>query len=350
MSSYGYGGRSLKGAVFSNSAPSSRPLLELMPYLWPPGRPDLRLRVIVSTILLILTPIVTVATPYFFGLAIDRLKGNSEDIAILIPVALIVSYGVAWVMAQAVAQLRDGIFAKVCYHALRVIAVEAFHHLHALSLRFHLERHTGGLSRIIDRGTKAIDRLLTLAIFNIFPTALQLIFISALLWWQFGIWFLLITAAMIVAYSYFTFALTRWRIHIRRAMNESDNEANSKAVDSLLNYETVKYFNAEMHEEKRFDSAMGKYAHASIVTQTSLSILNTGQRVIAALGVVGLMVLAAIRVKDGTMTIGDLVMVNSLMVQLFIPLNILGTVYRDISQGLIDMETMFTLLDRKSVV
>jgi len=350
MSSYGYGGRSLKGAVFSNSAPSSRPLLELMPYLWPPGRPDLRLRVIVSTILLILTPIVTVATPYFFGLAIDRLKGNSEDIAILIPVALIVSYGVAWVMAQAVAQLRDGIFAKVCYHALRVIAVEAFHHLHALSLRFHLERHTGGLSRIIDRGTKAIDRLLTLAIFNIFPTALQLIFISALLWWQFGIWFLLITAAMIVAYSYFTFALTRWRIHIRRAMNESDNEANSKAVDSLLNYETVKYFNAEMHEEKRFDSAMGKYAHASIVTQTSLSILNTGQRVIAALGVVGLMVLAAIRVKDGTMTIGDLVMVNSLMVQLFIPLNILGTVYRDISQGLIDMETMFTLLRRPQEV
>jgi len=350
MSSYGYGGRSLKGAIFSNAAPSSRPLMELMPYLWPPGRPDLRLRVVVSTILLILTPVVTVATPYFFGVAIDRLRGNAEDIAILIPIALIVSYGVAWVMAQAVAQLRDGIFAKVCYHALRVIAVETFHHVHALSLRFHLERHTGGLSRIIDRGTKAIDRLLTLAIFNIFPTALQLIFICVLLWWQFGIWFLLITAAMIVAYSYFTFALTRWRIHIRRAMNESDNEANSKAVDSLLNYETVKYFNAEMHEERRFDAAMEKYAHASIVTQTSLSILNTGQRVIAALGVVGLMVLAAIRVKNGTMTIGDLVMVNSLMVQLFIPLNILGTVYRDISQGLIDMETMFTLLRRPQEV
>jgi len=350
MSSYGYGGRSLKGSVFSNAAPSSRPLLELMPYLWPPGRPDLKLRVIVSTILLILTPVVTVATPYFFGVAVDRLRGSAEDIAILIPIALIVSYGVAWVMAQAVAQLRDGIFAKVCYHALRVIAVETFHHVHALSLRFHLERHTGGLSRIIDRGTKAIDRLLTLAIFNIFPTALQLIFICVLLWWQFGIWFLLITAAMIVAYSYFTFALTRWRIHIRRAMNESDNEANSKAVDSLLNYETVKYFNAEMHEERRFDSAMEKYAHASIVTQTSLSILNAGQRVIAALGVVGLMVLAAIRVKTGTMTIGDLVMVNSLMVQLFIPLNILGTVYRDISQGLIDMETMFTLLRRPQEV
>jgi ATP-binding cassette subfamily B protein len=349
MSSYGYGGRSLKGAVFSNAAPSSRPLMELMPYLWPPGRPDLRLRVIISIPLLILAPVVTVATPKFLGYVVDGLKGRPEDIAILVPIALIVSYGVAWIMAQAVAQLRDGIFAKVCYHALRVIAVETFHHLHALSLRFHLERHTGGLSRVIDRGTKAIDRLLTLAIFNVIPTALQLVFICVLLW-KFGLWFVLVTVAMIVGYSYFTFVVTRSRIQIRRAMNESDNEANSKAVDSLLNYETVKYFNAEMHEERRFDSAMEKYAHASIVTQTSLSILNTGQRVIAALGVVGLMVLAAVRVKNGTMTLGDLVMVNSLMVQLFIPLNILGTVYRDISQGLIDMETMFTLLRRPQEV
>ncbi len=350
MSSYGYGGRSLKGAVFSNAAPSSRPLLELLPYLWPPGRPDLRFRVVVSSFLLVLTPIVTVATPYFFGIAVDRLRGNPQDIAILIPIAWIVSYGVAWIMSQAVAQLRDGIFSNVCYHALRVIAVETFHHVHALSLRFHLERHTGGLSRMIDRGTKAIDRLLTLAIFNIFPTALQLVLICVLLWWQFGTWFVLVTAAMILAYSYFTFAITRWRIHIRRAMNESDNEANSKAVDSLLNYETVKYFNAEMHEEKRFDAAMEKYSHASVVTQNSLSILNAGQRVIAALGVVGLIMLSAVGVKNGTMTIGDLVMVNSLMVQLFIPLNILGTVYRDISQGLIDMETMFTLLRRPQEV
>ncbi len=344
MSSYGYGGRSLKEGGAGNDPPSSQPLIELMPYLWPPGRSDLRSRVVVSIILLILTPIVTVATPYFFGLAVDRLKGQPEDIAIAIPVALIVSYGVAWVMSQAVAQLRDGIFAKVCYHALRVIAVETFHHLHALSLRFHLERHTGGLSRVIDRGTKAIDRILTLAIFNIFPTALQLIFICGLLWWQLNVWFVVVTLVMIAAYSCFTFAVTRWRMHIRRAMNDSDNEANTKAVDSLLNYETVKYFNAEAHEEKRFDAAMGKYADASIVTQTSLSVLNTGQRVIAALGVIALMVLAALGVKDGSMTVGDLVMVNSLLIQLFIPLNILGTVYRDLSQGLIDMETMFSLL------
>jgi len=349
MSSYGYGGRSLKDSVFSTAAPSSRPLLELMPYLWPPGRPDLRLRVVISIPLLILAPVVTVATPKFLGYVVDSLQGRPEDIAILIPIALIASYGIAWIMAQAVAQLRDGIFAKVCYHALRVIAVETFHHLHALSLRFHLERHTGGLSRVIDRGTKAIDRLLTLAIFNIIPTALQLVFIVVLLL-PLGIWFVLITALMIIAYAYFTFVVTRMRIHIRRAMNESDNEANSKAVDSLLNYETVKYFNAELHEEKRFDAAMGRYAHASIVTQTSLSILNTGQRVIAALGVVGLMILAAVGVKNGTMSIGALVMVNSLMVQLFIPLNILGTVYRDISQGLIDMESMFALLRRPEEV
>jgi len=321
-----------------------------MPYLWPPGRPDLRFRVVLSILLLVLTPVVTVATPYFLGYAVDAFKADPAAVAILIPIAYIVSYGVAWTMSQAVAQLRDGVLAKVCYHALRVIAVETFHHLHALSLRFHLERHTGGLSRVIDRGTKAIDRLLTLAIFNIFPTALQLVFICALLWLQFNVWFTVVMVAMIAAYSFFTFALTRWRINIRRAMNESDNEANSKAVDSLLNYETVKYFNAELHEEKRFDAAMEKYAQASIVTQTSLSILNSGQRAIAAVGVVALLVLAVVGVRNGTMTIGDLVMVNSLMVQLFIPLNILGTVYRDISQGLIDMESMFALLRRPEEV
>jgi ATP-binding cassette subfamily B protein len=350
MTSYGYGGRSLKHAIFSDSPPSSRPLLELMPYLWPQGRPDLRARVIVSIFFLVLTPIVTVATPYFFGLAVDRLQGAPEDIAIAVPIALIVSYGAAWAMSQAVAQVRDGIFAKVCYHALRVIAVETFHHLHTLSLRFHLERHTGGLSRIIDRGTKAIDRLLTLAIFNIFPTALQLIITCVLLWWELNVWFVVVTIAMIAGYAYFTFAVTRWRIAIRRAMNESDNEANSKAVDSLLNYETVKYFNAELHEERRFDAAMAKYAHASIVTQISLSILNTGQRVVAALGVVAMLVMGAVGVKAGTMTVGDLVMVFGLMSQLFIPLNILGTVYRDISQGLIDMESMFSLLRRPEEV
>jgi ABC-type transport system involved in Fe-S cluster assembly fused permease/ATPase subunit len=346
MSSYGYGGRSLKGGSETSAPPSWQPLVELIPYLWPPGRTDLKMRVVVSIFLLVLTPIVTVATPVFLGYVVDRLQGRPEDIALAIPIAFIVSYGVAWIMAQAVAQLRDGIFARPCYHALRVMAVEAFHHLHALSLRFHLQRHTGGLSRIIDRGTKAVDRLLTLAIFNIFPTALQLVLICWYLWSKFNAYFTLATLGMIIAYSYFTFAVTRRRINVRRVMNDSDNEANSKAVDSLLNYETVKYFNAESHEETRFDSAMAKYADASIITQKSLSVLNAGQRVIAACGVVALMVLAAVGVKNGSMTVGDMVMVNSLLIQLFIPLNLLGTVYRDISQGLIDMEVMFNLLRR----
>ena len=350
MSSYGYGGRSLKEAGYSNAPPSFRPLIKLMPYLWPPGRPDLKWRVVVSIVFLVLSPVVTVASPYFFKLAVDRLQGRPEDIAIAVPLGLIAAYGVSRIMMQALAQLRDGVFAKVCYHALRVIAVETFHHLHAMSLRFHLERRTGGLSRIIDRGTKAIDRLITLAIFNIFPTILQLVFICALMLWQLNVWFVIATAVMIVVYMQFTFMVTRWRMHIRRAMNDSDNEANTKAVDSLLNYETVKYFNAEAHEEKRFDASMLRYADASIIAQTSLSVLNTGQGVIASLGLAAVMALAAIGVKNGSLTIGDLVMANGLLIQLFIPLNLLGTVYRDISQGLIDMETMFALLDRPEEV
>ena len=350
MSSYGYGGRSLKDTGYSNAPPSLQPLISLMPYLWPPGRPDLKWRVAVSVVFLVLAPVVTVISPYFFGLAVDRLGGRPQDIAIAVPLALIAAYGIARILMQALAQLRDGVFAKVCYHALRVIADEAFHHLHSLSLRFHLERRTGGLSRIIDRGTKAIDRLLTLAIFNIFPTILQLVFICALMLWRLNVWFVVATAVMIAAYMQFTFAMTRWRMHIRRAMNDSDNEANTKAVDSLLNYETVKYFNAEAHEEARFDASMEKYARASIITQTSLSVLNTGQGVIASLGLVAVMALAAAGVKNGTLTVGDLVMANGLLIQLFIPLNLLGTVYRDISQGLIDMETMFALLNRPQEV
>ena len=350
MSSYGYGGRSLKDGAYSNAPPSFQPLLKLMPYLWPPGRPDLKWRVAVSMVFLVLSPVVTVISPYFFGLAVDGLRGRPEDIAIAAPLALIAAYGIARILMQALAQLRDGVFAKVCYHALRVLAVETFHHLHAMSLRFHLERRTGGLSRVIDRGTKAVDRLLTLAIFNIFPTILQLIFICALMLWRLNVWFVVATAVMIAAYMQFTFMVTRWRMHIRRAMNDSDNEANTKAVDSLLNYETVKYFNAEAHEEARFDASMEKYSRASIITQTSLSVLNTGQGVIASLGLIAVMALAAIGVKNGSLTVGDLVMANGLLIQLFIPLNLLGTVYRDISQGLIDMENMFALLNRPEEV
>ena len=324
--------------------PSVAPLLSLMPYLWPDGRRDLKVRVLISVVFLVLAKVVTVTVPFFFGRAVDLLDEDALALAIAVPVALVVSYGVARVLMQTFAQIRDAVFAEVAYHAMRQVAVETFHHMHALSLRFHLERHTGGLSRVIDRGTKAIDRLLTLAIFNIFPTGLELVLIGGIMLFYFDIWFALITLAMVVVYMKFTFAITRWRIHIRRAMNESDTDANTKAVDSLLNYETVKYFNAEEHEERRFDSAMEKYAHASILTQYSLSILNAGQAAVTAFGLTGIMVLAVYGIRNGTMTIGDLVMANSMLIQLFIPLHLLGTVYRDISQSLIDMEEMFSLL------
>ena len=341
-----YGGRSLKQDGAANAVPSSRPLQELMPYLWPQGRSDLKARVLASLVLMVIAKIATVSVPLFFGAAVDRLSKNPTAVAILIPVALIVSYGAARMLMQGFAQWRDAIFAKVAAHALRQIAVETFHHMHALSLRFHLERRTGGLSRVIDRGTKAIDRLMSLAIFAIFPTILELAFICIVMMWKLNIWFVLSTTIMILWYMQFTFSVTRRRIHIRRALNDSDTDANTKAVDSLLNYETVKYFNAEMHEERRFDRAIEKYAEASVKTQQTLSYLNTGQAIIISLGLMAVMILAALGVKNGQFTVGDMVMANALIIQLYVPLNLLGTVYRDIQQALIDMEAMFSLLRR----
>jgi len=345
-----FGGRSLKHESSKDGEPSLQPLVEIMPYLWPKDRPDLKARVVWSCLFLVLAKIVTVIMPFFFGWAVDGLAGDPAMLAIAIPIIFIISYGLARTFMQLFAQIRDAIFARVAYHALRSVAVQTFHHMHALSLRFHLERRTGGLSRVIDRGTKAIDRLLSLAIFNVFPTILELGLISVILWWKFDIWFTLVTLAMIGAYTWFTFAVTRWRIAIRRAMNDSDNEANTKAIDSLLNYETVKYFNAELHEERRFDSAMEKFSKASILTQYSLSILNAGQAAIVATGLVAVMVMAVMGVRNGTTTVGDIVLVNSMLIQLAVPLHLLGTVYRDIQQALIDMEAMFSLLRRPAEV
>jgi ATP-binding cassette subfamily B protein len=345
-----YGGNSLKDLSTANETPRSRPLFDLFPYLWPAGRPDLKRRVVVSIVLLVLAKVATVIMPFFLGWAVDSLEGDATAVALAIPLSLLIAYGVARILMQAFAQIRDAVFAKVAYHALRQIAVETFHHMHALSLRFHLERRTGGLSRVIDRGTKAIDRLLSLAIFAVFPTLLELILIAGILYWQFNIWIALITVGMLAAYMHFTFAVTRWRIAIRRAMNDSDTEANTKAVDSLLNYETVKYFNAEAHEERRFDLAMEKFARASEQTQYSLSILNTGQAAIIAIGLTVIMVLVAIGVRNGTQTVGDIALINAMLIQLYVPLNLLGTVYRDIQQALIDMETMFGLLRRPAEV
>ena len=331
-----------------DGAPSFRPLYMLLPYLWPPGRTDLKARVAISLVCMVFAKIATVLVPYLFGRIVDSLNGPMKAVAA--GLALIAAYTLARILMQTFAQLRDGVFAKVAYHALRQVGVSTFAHVHTLSLRFHLERKTGGLSRVIDRGTKGIDTLLGFAIFSIFPTLLELAFVTGVMLWKFNVWFAVTTVAMVVAYIWFTFAVTRWRIKFRREMNQSDTEASTKAVDSLLNYETVKYFNNEQHETRRFDKSMEKYAQASIQTQISLSVLNTGQAIIVALGLAAIMALAAVGVVRGQLTVGDLVMANSYLIQLYVPLNLLGTVYREITQALVDMDAMFRLLHQPQEV
>ncbi|MGZ6009340.1 MAG: ABC transporter transmembrane domain-containing protein, partial [Rhizomicrobium sp.] len=282
-----------------DGAPSFRPLWMLLPYLWPKGQPELRARVIASVVFLLAATAATSYSPLFYGYAIDKLARTPAEIAMGAVMALIAAYTVSRILMQALAQLRDGIFAKVQYHAMREVAVSTFAHVHTLSLRFHLERKTGGLSRVIERGTKGIDTMLSFALFSIFPTILLIVFYSAILWRRNGVWVTLTTLAMVVAYVWFTFAITRWRIQFRRDMNQSDQDANTKAVDSLLNYETVKYFNNEGHETRRFGVLMEKYSRASIQAQISLSVLNTGQAIIMALGLGVVMALAAYDIKSG---------------------------------------------------
>ena len=328
-----------------SGAPSLRPLWMLLPYLWPKGRRDLRLRVVVSLFCLVLAILATTAFPVIMGWITNSLAQKpAADIALMTALGLIGGYVIARILMQAFAQLRDGIFAKVQYHALREVGVSTFAHVHTLSLRFHLERKTGGLSRVIERGTKGIDTLLSFAIFNIFPTLFQLVLFTTIMIVKLDLPIALATLAMVAAYVWFTFAITRWRIQFRREMNESDQDANTKAVDSLLNYETVKYFNNEAHETRRFDKSMEKYSRASIQAQTSLSVLNTGQSIIVALGMGAVMVMTAVGIKEGRFSIGDFVMANAILMQLYMPLNLLGTVYREITQALVDMDAMFRLL------
>ena len=330
-----------------DGAPSFRPLWMLMPYLWPKGRPDLRARVFVSLLCLVLAILATTAFPVVMGQITNQLAVKpAVAVALGTSMALIGAYVLARILMQAFAQLRDGVFAKVQYHALREVGVSTFAHVHTLSLRFHLERKTGGLSRVIERGTKGIDTLLSFAVFSIFPTLFQLILFSTIMVLKLNWTIALVTIAMVAAYVWFTFAVTRWRIQFRRDMNQSDQDANTKAVDSLLNYETVKYFNNELHETRRFDKSMEKYARASIQAQTSLSVLNTGQAVIMALGMGAVMILTAFGIRDGRFNVGDFVMANAILMQLYQPLNLLGTVYREITQALVDMDAMFRLLHR----
>jgi ATP-binding cassette subfamily B protein len=333
-----------------DGAPSLRPLYMLSPYLWPKGRPDLRWRVVISLVSLVLANIATAVSPLFYGRAVDELSHNPAAIAVASALAMIAAYATSRILTSVFGELRNSIFAKVSYHALREVGVSTFAHVHTLSLRFHLERKTGGLSRVIERGTKGIDTILSFAIFNIFPAILQLVFYSAIMLWKLDVWIALTTIVMVIAYVWFTFAITRWRIRFRREMNQSDTEANTKAVDSLLNYETVKYFNNETHETKRFDSSMERFANASIQSEQTLSLLNVGQATIMALALGVVMVLAAQGIKNGQFTVGALVIANAYLIQLYQPLNLLGTAYREITQALVDMESLFKLLHRPQEV
>jgi ATP-binding cassette subfamily B protein len=323
-------------------------LLKVLPYLWPPGRFDLKWRVVAAFVALILSKVITVATPFAFKHAVDWLTNVSEGreaiVAVAVPVALILAYGAGRVFMVAFAQLRDALFAKVGQSAVRHLAVKTFRHLHALPLRFHLERRTGGLSRIIERGTKGIDTILRYSLFNSFPTIIELAFVCGILWWNFGWAYAAVVGVAVLLYIGFTYVATEWRMAIRRTMNEADTDANTKAIDSLLNFETVKYFGNEEHEARRFETSIARYEHAAVRTWTSLAFLNAGQAFIFTVGLTIVMVMAGYGVAAGRMTVGDFVLVNALLIQLYLPLNFLGTVYRDIKQGLIDIEAMFELL------
>jgi ATP-binding cassette, subfamily B, heavy metal transporter len=328
-------------------------LRELAPYIWPSGRPDLRWRVVWAMVALIIAKAITLAVPIAYKAIVDLLTGEvtgKEVTAIGLaasPIFLIIAYGIGRVMMVVFAQFRDVWFTVVAQHAVRELANRTFRHLHALSLRFHLERRTGGLNRVIERGVNGVDTIVRMAVLNSIPTAVELAMISGMVAFYFGWVYVLVVLVTVALYVWFTFRASDRRIAIRRDMNDSDTEAHAKAVDSLLNFETVKYFSNEDHEARRFDASMARYERAAIRTYTSLGWLNTGQAVIFTLGTVICMLLAARDVAAGALTIGGFVMINAILMQLYLPLNFMGMVYREIKQGLIDIETMFTLLHEK---
>jgi ATP-binding cassette, subfamily B, heavy metal transporter len=321
-------------------------LRDMLPYLWPAGHPGLKARVVFAMLALVLSKVVTVMTPYAFKHATDALTGKMDaaTTAATAVIFLVLAYGVGRIMMVLLAQIRDAVFARVSQRAVRELAVRTFRHLHALSLKFHLERRTGGLSRIVSRGTMGIDTVLRFSLFNTIPTMLEIALVAGVLAWTYGWLYGLVIIVTVLAYVGFTYAATEWRINIRRDMNAADTDANTKAVDSLLNFETVKYFGNEEHESGRYARSMDSYEKAAIKTWTSLAVLNSGQAVVYSIGLTVVMVMSALAVRAGTATVGDFVMVNALMIQLYMPLNFIGSSYREIKQGLIDVEQMFTLL------
>jgi ATP-binding cassette subfamily B protein len=324
-----------------------RTLAALLPYLWARRGveqwAELRLRVVLALALLAGAKIVNIYVPILYKRAVDALSPEHGG-AIAVPVMIIVAYAVARVLNVAFSELRDAVFAKVGQRAIRTVALQTFRHLHALALRFHLERQTGGLSRAIERGTKGIETLLSYMLFSILPTLVEIALVCGVLWGFYDIWFAAVTFITIVGYIAFTMLVTEWRIKFRHAMNETDTEASTKAIDSLLNYETVKYFGNEEHEARRFDHALQRYERAAVKSEGSLSLLNIGQGLIIALGLIAIMIMAGQGVKAGRMTVGDFVLCNTYLIQLYQPLNFLGFVYRSVKQSLVDMAQMFQLL------
>ena len=330
-------------------------LKHLWPYIWPGDRVDLKMRVVWSVVLLLVAKLATLSVPFTFKWAIDALTGadtapvqssNWTLWLIASPLIMTLSYGGLRVLMAVLTQWRDGIFARVAMHAVRKLAYLTFVHMHELSLRFHLERKTGGLTRVLERGRTGIEVIVRMVILQLVPTIVEVSLLMAVLLWKFDWRYVLVTMITVVIYMYYTYIATEWRIEIRRKMNDSDTEANTKAIDSLLNYETVKYFSAEEREAARYDRSMERYEQASVKTYTSLAVLNTGQAVIFTGGLTATMVMCAIGVRGGHNTVGDFVMVNAMMIQLYQPLNFMGMVYREIKQAIIDIEKMFNVLSR----
>ncbi|MFL5074016.1 MAG: ABCB family ABC transporter ATP-binding protein/permease [Microvirga sp.] len=323
---------------------------KLWPYLWPHGRADLQRRVFYAFGLLLVAKLVTVATPFTFKWATDALVAVTQGKAAPglwgAPILLTVLYGLARIAMAVLSQVRDGLFAKVAMHAVRQLALKTFAHIHRLSLRFHLERKIGGLTRVLERGRNGIEELSRLFVLQLIPTVLEFVLVIGILTWQFDWRYAAVVLAMVAIYLVYTYQATEWRIAIRKRMNDSDTDANTKAVDSLLNYETVKYFGAEARETERYDRSMARYERASTETYTSLAVLNAGQAAIFTVGMTIIMGLAASDIMAGRTTIGSFVLVNAMLVQLYIPLNFMGMLYREIKQALIDIDDMFSIIEQ----
>jgi len=334
-------------------------LVHLWPYIWPADRADLKRRVALAMLLLLVAKLATIAVPFTFKWATDALTGQgtapvaADDWlawAIAAPILMTAAYAATRILMAALTQLRDGLFARVAMHAVRLLAHRTFEHMHQLSLRFHLERKTGGLTRVLERGRNGIETIVRMVILQLVPTIIELALVVGVLLYQFDWRYVAVILFTVVVYMAYTYQATEWRIGIRRRMNESDSDANTKAIDSLLNYETVKYFNAEEREARRYDRTMARYEEASIKSYTSLAVLNAGQAAIFTAGLGAVMVMCAYGIKAGINTVGDFVMINTMMIQLYQPLNFMGMLYREIKQAVIDIEMMFSILGRPAEI